>query len=183
MKPIHTLNDDELVQQLHRAVLALPDAPLSMQRAAIALWPSSVAQAGASLGAMAQGVLTHIAAALSFDSWAAPEVGLGMRSLRSPTRHLLFSAQGRDIDLRISPAGGAALGPFAMAGQVLGPDDVGVVELAPEDGHGGTVRRTALDAMGEFRIDGLAAGRYSLTLQMGSDAIVLPPLDVGEPTA
>jgi hypothetical protein len=183
MKPIHTLNDDELAQQLHRAVQALPDAPLHLQRAAVGLWPGPAAQAGASLVAMAQGVLTHISAALSFDSWAAPAVALGMRSLRSPTRHLLFSAQGRDIDLRISPVAGAALGQFAMAGQVLGPDDVGVVELAPEGGSGGTVHRTSLDAMGEFRIDGLAAGRYSLTLQMGSDAIVLPPLDVGEPTA
>jgi hypothetical protein len=181
--PLNTLSDDELAQQLRRAVQALPDAPLHLQRAAIGLWPGPAAPAGGGLLAQAQGMLTHIAAALSFDSWAAPAVALGMRSLRSPTRHLLFSAQGRDIDLRISPVAGATQGQFAVAGQVLGPDDVGVVELAAEGAKAGAVHRTSLDAMGEFRIDGLAAGRYNLTLQMGSDAIELPPLEVGEPTA
>ena len=44
----------------------------------------------------------------------------------------------------------------------------------------GPPRSVALDAMGEFRIEGLESGRYVLTLRVGDDIIVLPPIDVGE---
>jgi hypothetical protein len=187
MKPFETLTDDELHHQLQRAVQALPDAPLHLQRAAIGLWPATPAAAASGVVARAQAALAQIAAVLSFDSWAAPAVAVGMRSLRSPTRHLLYSAQGRDIDLRISPSpvgSSEASNAFVMAGQVLGPDESGSVQLtALQVGAAGAgqTRLTALDEMGEFRIEGLAPGSYALTLQVGDDAIVLPPLRVGGP--
>jgi hypothetical protein len=195
MKPFETLTDDELHHQLQRAVQALPDAPLHLQRAAIGLWPAAPAGAasgvasGAVLGvvAAARTALAQIAAVLSFDSWAVPAVAVGMRSLRSPTRHLLFSAQGRDIDLRISPSpvgSSEASNAFVMAGQVLGPDESGSVQLTALQAGATGARQTlltALDEMGEFRIEGLAPGSYALTLQVGDDAIVLPPLQVGGP--
>jgi len=175
MKPIAQLTDDEFSHLVQRSVRELPDAPLAMQQLAIELWPAS--GAAAALKALAQGVVAHIAAVLSFDSWAMPAVAAGMRSVRSPTRHLLFSAQGRDIDLRIAPA--AEL--FSLAGQILGPDDAGQVELQPQGGAAPI--STALDALGEFRIDGLQRGTYVVTLTLGADRILLPPVEVGEPAA
>ena len=34
--------------------------------------------------------------------------------------------------------------------------------------------------MGEFRLEGIRRGTYVLTLRLGEDEIVLPPIDVGE---
>jgi hypothetical protein len=179
MKPLAHLSDDEFSHLVQRALRALPDAPPALQQAAIGLWPAS--GPGAAFKALAQGVVAHIAAVLSFDSWAAPVVAGGMRSLRSPTRHLLFSAQGRDIDLRITPAADA----FLLAGQILGPDEAGAVELAPQGAagaEGAAAHVAGLDAMGEFRIEGVRRGTYVFTLRMGGDEIVLPPVEVGEPS-
>jgi hypothetical protein len=179
MKPIAQLSDDEFSQQMRRALRDLPDAPAALQRAAVNLW---VAPAPGLL-ALAQEAIRQIAAVLSFDSWSTAAVAQGMRSVRSPTRHLLFSAEGRDIDLRISPAAEA----FGLAGQILGPDEGGTVSIGRVDGADGSEGVTAeprvatLDALGAFRIDGLSAGAYRLTLHVGNEQIVLPPVQVGEP--
>jgi len=183
MKPFESLTDDEFAHRLQQAVRALPDAPPALQRAALDLFPAAatLAATSAAFGALARGALRHVQAALTFDSWAAAPAGApAMRSLRSATRHLLYNAQGRDIDLRVSAAGGA----FSLAGQVLGPDGAGAVTLTPEPGHAAAAPLTAtLDELGEFRIDGVPAGTYLLALQFGADEIMLPPLDVGAPAA
>ena len=175
MKPLDTLSDDEFAHLAQRAA-RLPDAPPDLVRAAIELWP---ARQAASLSEVARSALRLITAVLSFDSWAQPPVALGMRALASDTRHLLFSAMGRDIDLRISPAAEH----FALSGQILGPDEAGMVELATQRGDGQTecgAYVASLDELGEFRLDGVRGGTYRLTLRMGRDEIVLPPIDVGE---
>jgi hypothetical protein len=154
-----------------------------LQQQAFALWPAAAtapaAQAlpglVASAASLASGVLRHVAAVLSFDSWAAPAMAAGMRSLRSPTRHLLYSAQGRDIDLRIAPEAGA----FVLSGQILGPDESGELELVRQDVPGAGSVRATLDALGGFQMDALAAGTYTLTLRVGGEEIVLPPVQVG----
>jgi hypothetical protein len=173
MKPIAQLSDDEFSQQMRRALRELPDAPLALQRAAIGLW---VAPAPGLLS-LAQEAIRQIAAVLSFDSWSTAAVAQGMRSLRSATRHLLFSAEGRDIDLRISPMAEV----FGLAGQILGPDEGGTVCVDRADGVPAEQRRATLDALGEFRVEGLSAGIYRLTLNVGSEQIVLPQVQVGEP--
>jgi hypothetical protein len=169
------LSDDDFSHQVQRAVRALPDAPEALQRAAIALWQQ--AAPAPSLAAQAQAVWNRLTAVLRFDSWTAPALAAGMRSLRSPIRHLLFAAQGRDIDLRIAPAADR----FCLAGQILGPDETGLVLLAGPDGALEAPREVALDALGEFRIDGVPRGSYRLTLRLGADQIELPPVEVGEP--
>jgi hypothetical protein len=176
MKPVDCLSDDEFADLVQRAV-ALPDAPPALLHAAIALFPA--APRPASLKEVAQAATRLVTAVLSFDSWASSPVALGMRAVASDTRHLLFSAMGRDIDLRIS----RAAEHFALTGQVLGPDESGMVELtmqsedSPRDPD---ARIAALDALGEFRLDGVRRGTYRLTLRMGGDEIVLPPIEVGE---
>jgi hypothetical protein len=175
MKPLHTLADDEFGAALQRALRELPDAPLALQRAAVDLWVAPPP----SLADVAQAALRLVGAVLRFDSWGAGQaaVAQGLRSLRSATRHLLFSAEGRDIDLRIAPAADG----FALSGQILGPDEGGAVELQAQEPASGARRTATIDAMGEFRIDGLTAGTYRLTLKLGADQIVLPALQVGEP--
>jgi hypothetical protein len=72
---------------------------------------------------------------------------------------------------------------FALTGQILGPDEVGQIELSAASGGalGESDARTAqLDAMGEFHLEGVPAGVYRLTLRMGGDVIVLPLIEVGE---
>jgi hypothetical protein len=175
MKPVDTLSDDEFVHLVQRAV-ALPDAPPELVRAAVSLWSRHEATP---LADAARAGLRLVTAVLSFDSWARPPVALGMRGAAADTRHLLFSAKGRDVDLRISRAADL----FALTGQILGPDEAGLVELsAPAGSAPGTfdARTAPLDAMGEFRLEGLHGGTYRLTLRMGGDEIVLPPIDVGD---
>ena len=166
MKPDDLLTDDDLAALLPRAT-AMANAPTHLIRSAEDLGPR-----GDSLGGAATRLL---AAALRFDSWAGAPLAFGMRALPSDTRHLLFSAMGRDIDLRITPAEAH----FALAGQILGPDESGRVELTPQAGQGEGRRIAAIDELGEFRLDDVHSGTYRLTLRMGGDEIVLPPIEVG----
>lgn len=122
-------------------------------------------------------VLQRVAAALRFDSRGASAPAAGLRGALTATRHLLFSAKGRDIDLRVSPAGGR----YTLSGQVLGPDEGGSAELAAHPRVGVVpppTRRTSIDALGEFHLDDIDEGSYVLTLQLGADAVVLPPIDM-----
>ena len=174
MTALDRRSDEALLQRLQQAVQALPDAPAALQRSAIALWP---AHGAPTLAGLAQAALRQLAAVLSFNSWAAPALAPGMRSLRSPTRHLLFSSLGRDIDLRIT----AAAEGFSLTGQILGPDETGQIELAPLPDNSPARHVGTLDALGEFRIDGVARGLYRLSLRLGDDQVTLPPIAVGDP--
>jgi hypothetical protein len=168
MNPLNPLSDEELAALARRAA-ELPDAPPALLRKALDLFPPPPASGVADVVSAG---LRLVQAVLSFDSWARPAVAMGMRAAGSQTRHLLFSAQGRDIDLRISPAAEH----FALSGQILGPDESGVVELLPQSGD---PQLAKLDKLGEFRLDSVRTGTYQLTLRLGADMIVLPPIEVG----
>jgi hypothetical protein len=148
---------------------------MHLQRAAIGLWPARAPESPLKIAA--QALLRQVTAVLSFDSWASPALSMGVRSLRSPTRHLLFSAMGRDIDLRITETGGA----YSLTGQILGPDDSGLVELMRHDEEAASTHVAPLDALGEFRIGGLQGGTYVLTLRLSAEQIVLPSVLLGTP--
>jgi hypothetical protein len=181
MNPVENLSDDEFAARVHRAVRALRDAPAAWQQTSISLWATSPLAGGSTLSEVAQTAQALgrlVRAALTFDSWATPGLAQGMRSMRAPTRHLLYSTQGRDIDLRITPSAEH----FALSGQILGPDESGQIELSSLDAAA-TVHRGSLDSLGEFRLDGVAAGRYALTLHLGSDPIVVEPIEVGQAAA
>ena len=174
MKPLENLSDDEFVQRVQRAV-ALPEAPPALVQAAIGLWPQ---RHGASLKEVVVATRRLVTAVLSFDSWARPAVALGMRGATADTRHLLFSAMGRDVDIRISPAADR----YALTGQILGPDETGLVELSTHGADGfkaADARVVSLDDFGEFRLDDVNVGTYRLTVRVGVDEIVLPPIEVG----
>jgi hypothetical protein len=178
MKPVDQLTDDELVGRMRQAMREMPDAPAAWQQAAISLWPSAAATFSAQAALTAKAFVRLVAATLTFDSWAASSFAHGMRSTRNPTRHLMFSADGRDIDLRVTPRAEH----FTVSGQVLGPDESGRVELTTLSAPNAACHTAQLDPLSEFRIDGVAAGRYVLTLHTGADPIVVQPIDVGEPS-
>jgi hypothetical protein len=183
MKTVEHFTDDEFAQHVHRAVRDLPDAPAAWQQAAMGLWPAGAQTATARWADTAQALARVVKAVLTFDSWASPGslhgMAHGMRSARNPTRHLLYSAQGRDIDLRITPTAEH----FLLNGQVLGPDESGRVELTLADTPHTAGRQSALDDMGEFRLDGVPAGRYVLTLHLAAESVVVQTIEVGEAAA
>ena len=158
-------SDEELARWGGRALRELQDAPEWLVETAVALWR-----------APAPTVAQRIwAAGLRFDSWS-QRPALALRSAHEADRHLLFSADGRDIDLRISP-GTPPL--YDLQGQVLGPGDAGTVQLAATDGQGET-HRCVLDDLGGFELLGLPAGRYRLSIQLDADTLELPDLDIGD---
>lgn len=169
MNPLDCVNDEEL-GRLAAVAARMPDAPPSWIDAATALWTRTARADAAPEATLAR----RVAAIVRFDNWAVSPLALGVRSLRGAGRHLLYSAEGRDVDVRITPAAGR----FLLAGQVLGPDETGHVELAAAGAAGR--RLVQLDALGEFHVDALDAGTYELVLRMGADEIVLPPIVVGE---
>lgn len=185
MKPLPQLSDDEFTALVQRAV-ALPDAPPHLVQGAIAAWQASPLAAArlpgwGELARQAVAALRQqVVATLRFDSWAGAPLAAGLRGMRSDTRQLLFSAEGRDVDLRITATGEC----FALAGQVLGPDESGSVELSPVAASSAApleaTRQAALDDMGEFHLADLAAGRYQLVLHAGDKDIVLPAIQVGQ---
>jgi hypothetical protein len=177
MKPIDTLTDDEFAELVQRAA-SLPDAPPAAVRAAIKLWPKA---RQTTLGGLVESAGEIIHAVLSFDSWARPAVAFGMRSAGSHKRHLLYCAGERDVDLRIDCVAGA----FNITGQVLGSNEAGTFELAAEGHAQGSneSRVISVDELGEFRLDGIEAGTYRLTLRQGNDNIVFPAIPIGEKPA
>lgn len=179
MESLQHLSDDDLLVLTQQA-LALADAPTAWVQRATALGQVPVA---ARLANTAQAAVRHLVAALGFDSWSTPPMALGLRSMPDRTRHLLFSAQGRDIDLRIIPTAEH----FAMAGQVLGPDDGGTVELvhrsmvsAGDEHNRHEAHIASLDELGEFRFGDLRQGTVSIVFRLGKDEVHLPLIDVGE---
>jgi hypothetical protein len=170
--PLTALSDAELLARLPDAA-ALPDAPVDWQQRALAAWRTAERP---SLADTVQALRQRVLAVLSFDSWATAPLVAGLRSTgTAPTRQLVFSAEGRDIDLRIAPSGAR----FTVSGQVLGPDDHGAVALSPEQASA-SVHEAPLDAFGEFRLTDVVAGRYRLSLLLSEHELELPPFDVGE---
>ncbi|HEV8691903.1 MAG TPA: hypothetical protein VGQ91_16490 [Ideonella sp.] len=177
--PLRALSDDELLARLPKAA-ALPDAPAAWVQRAEAAWQAPL---GTRVAGSVEGLRQRVQAWLSFDSWAAAPLAAGLRSTGSTTRQLVFSAEGRDVDLRIVPAGAR----FAVNGQVLGQDETGsvalVLETAPEAAAEApaAVRQVPLDALGEFHLADVEPGRYRLSLLLPARELVLPPFDVGGP--
>ena len=115
------------------------------------------------------GVRQRRLAALRFDSWrTAP---LGVRGGARPERQLLFNVEGFDVDVRISRLGEV----WAVAGQVLGPDQSGQVTL-----HGASsTLQDELNELSEFKLSPVSPGTYTLIVQLLSVEIEISGLEVG----
>lgn len=171
MIPLHQRTDSEF-EQLAREAARLPEAPRHLVRSAVGLWASRPAEAG--LLAAARQLRRQLVAVLGFDSSATPGLALGMRGGAGAVRHLVFQSPAFDVDLRVA----ARAGGFELQGQLLGSDGPGQLRLAPLD-RGDEELFVELDDLAEFRLPGLAPGRYRLSLHTADDDIVLPEIAIG----
>lgn len=114
--------------------------------------------------------LRHIIAILTFDSrYAGP--AYGVRSLRSVSRQLLYSAQETDVDLRITVQNDECI----VAGQVIRADCVGgQVEIAGDAGSA----TASLNEVCEFTLPAIPLGNYSLKVKMPDVQIEIPELEL-----
>jgi hypothetical protein len=162
--------DDAALERLLRDSRRLEDAPESVIQRAIGVW---TARPGAAPGAVpAGGVLRRLAAALSFDSLGLAPQAAGVRSAGSDgLRQLLFTADGRDIDLRLERSADGR--HWTVSGQVLGPDLQGRALLR----GAAFTREASWDELAEFRFDAVPAGAVTLELQ-GQDWVLELPLDL-----
>jgi len=114
--------------------------------------------------------LRHIIAILTFDSRLAGPA-YGIRSLRSTSRQLLYSAQETDLDLRIIVQNDECI----VAGQVIRADCVdGRVEIS---GDAGSATAT-LNEVCEFTLPAIPLGNYSLRVKMPDVQIEIPELEL-----
>ncbi len=163
------LTDTEIEHGL-RATRQLENAPEHVIQRAMAVWQPRRQHAPA------PGLLQRLMAVISFDSGLASPLSFGARSAGGAVRQLLYTADGHDIDLRISRAGEVDAGPWLFSGQILGPQAHGAVELVGAEGQ--VLGAAALSELGEFRLPAVAAGRYTLCMRIGERVIELPALDV-----
>lgn len=122
------------------------------------------------LAARRPNLRARIVAALSFDS-ATMRPAFGVRAGAAAERQLLFSADAIDVDLRLAPSGA----DWAMSGQILGAAGGRRVELR---GAAGTAAAD-INALGEFTLPAVAAGRYTLTLHLDDRDVDIPELEIG----
>lgn len=181
MNQISSLNQEQLLT-LTRAAASLRNAPEAWINDAKKLWGAREKRSDGVISSVAQDIAQRIRAVISFDSWNVSALASGLRASPSQTRHLLFAAQGRDVDLRINPSASS----FIVSGQVLGSDEFGALEFANTDeqsANSRAVRVVTLNSLGAFSIDGVLPGIYSVTLRMHRTVIELPPIGVGESAA
>lgn len=154
-----TDSDDDLTAALLRSRL-LVDAPEPVIHRALQLFQARRPAAAT------PGLLRTLAARLQFDSAGLSAQAAGVRHVGEETRQILFSAEGRDVDLRISSEGDGWL----LSGQVLGPDATGRAMLTVGDYRGDV----AWNELCEFSFQGVPGGEATLTLQGDDWEVVLP---------
>lgn len=159
--------DDDLLQRRLRDSRQLEDAPEHLIQRAIDLWQPRAA------ATTAGGALRRWIATLRFDSAVGDNLALGLRaSGDSATRQMLFSAEGRDIDLRLEPLVDCR---WRISGQVLGPDAAGIAELRCGDA---APQQVAWNELSEFEFEPVATGVCALTLRADGWEISVPSFDL-----
>jgi hypothetical protein len=114
--------------------------------------------------------LRHIIALLTFDSRQASPA-FGVRSLRSTSRQLLYTAQETDLDLRVTVQNDECI----VAGQVIRDDCVGgLVEISGDAGSAAV----SLNEICEFTLPAIPLGNYSLRVKMPDVQIEIPELEL-----
>lgn len=172
MKPITEPDDaeDTKLAGLLRDSRVLEDAPEAVIQRAIDIAAAAVATPPVPAAATAGGALRRLVAVLGFDSAGSSAVAAGLRSAGEGTRQLLYSTDGRDVDLRVARAPDGH--HWQLSGQVLGPDTAGSAQL-----HCGEQRRELpWSEWGEFQFDGVPAGEARLVLRGEGWELELPPL-------
>jgi hypothetical protein len=114
--------------------------------------------------------LPHIIAVLTFDSRAAGPA-FGMRSVRTASRQLLYTAQETALDLRITVENEEC----SLAGQVIRDNCPGAqMELSSAT----ETLTTELNELCEFSFPAIPLGMYSLRVRMPDVEIEIPELEL-----
>lgn len=153
----------DALRRLQQLILTMksdtaPDAPRDLLQSAINIF-FPVGQLSS---------LRQLIAVLTFDSrHAGPAYGI--RSLRSSSRQLLYSAQETDVDLRITVQNDECI----IAGQVIRDGcHSGQVEISGEAGSAAA----SLNEVCEFTLPAIPLGNYSLRVKMPDVQIEIPEL-------
>lgn len=116
------------------------------------------------------GPLRRVLATLRFDSAQMP-AAFGVRAERRHGRHMLFNADGHDLDIHITNLGA----DWLVFGQVFGSSGNGRVEL-----WGSTnLAEAALNDMSTFALPPVPAGSYALRLHLSNVEIEIAGLELG----
>lgn len=118
----------------------------------------------------APGLLQRILAVLKYDS-APQRLPSGLRSAEATERNLAYSAAAWELDFQIAPRAGR----WQLRGQLLGPELAGSVALSSST----ETVTTETNELGEFTLPPVAAGSYTLRLQIGTHEIVVESLELG----
>jgi len=136
-----------------------PDAPRDLLHSAINIFSPEK-----------RSPLRHIIAILTFDSRVAGPA-YGIRSLRSSSRQLLYSAQETDLDLRVTVQNDECI----VTGQVIRADCVnGQVEISGDAGSA----TASLNEVCEFTLPAIPLGNYALRINMPDVQIEIPELEL-----
>ena len=165
---LHLPNEAALEQALTSSRV-LVDAPESTIQRALALFAHRAVTVSADSPSQTRSLATRV-----FDSLTTSPLALGLRSDRQGARQLLFSAEGRDIDLRISRMRPELSSRFTLAGQIFGPDAAGQAELRATGYHA----KQAWNEWSEFRFADVPAGPCTLLLTGDDWQIELPAFDI-----
>jgi hypothetical protein len=161
--------DDDTLASLLRESRLLEDAPEAVVQRALGVWRERATPRVA-----APGLLRRLAGGLRLDSAVASPLAYGLRSGPAAVRQLIFFSEGRDIDLRITSVATPDGPRWRIAGQVLGPDAAGTVELR----SGERVHSAAWTELGEFGFGPLDDGRYTLRVCGPDWDVELPAFNV-----
>jgi hypothetical protein len=114
--------------------------------------------------------LRRIVAVLTFDSRNA-SAALGMRSLNTASRQMLYSAEDTDVDLRIAVQNDECI----LAGQVIRNGCLG--GRVRVEGITGSAE-TSLNELCEFTLPAVPVGNYSLLVKLPDIEIEIPELEL-----
>jgi hypothetical protein len=119
---------------------------------------------------LAPTIRQRIQAILRFDSKQTLQPS-GVRARAQFERQLLYNIGDADLDMQLAPEGDL----WRIAGQVLGPDVRGSIEL---EGNGKAIQ-ASLNELGEFRLPPMPSGTYTLMLHLAATDVELVGLEVG----
>ena len=154
----------DVLRQLQQVLITMKgdvaqDAPRDLLQSAINIFSP-----------VRQTPLRHIIAILTFDSRVAGPA-YGIRSLRSTSRQLLYSAQETDLDLRVTVQNDECI----VAGQVIRADCVsGMVEISGAAGSA----TASLNEVCEFTLPAIPLGNYALRIKLPDVQIEIPELEL-----
>jgi hypothetical protein len=169
MSAAEPLPSDDDLPALLKAGQGLTSAPAHLLARADAIWRPRERTAARPAAA---GALRQLWALLRTDSAGQGALALGLRQAAAGSRQMMFSADGVDVDLRITDD--QEPGRARLHGQVFASGEGGLVWLAGDAG----LQSVAIDAFGEFRTGPLEPGRYRIGVERDDWVVELPPIEL-----